>query len=162
MLHRKSALLENAAGLYQSVIERTPTDEAGGDDDPAEIGFGLRSRMALTLIDYADLEPGEELRRAAIASIQSALPDILTHLTPYNRSGYIRCLLAARCHEALAGWHNSKGEQAETAEHLANADRQYAAAGFVWPGDIAPLSPANVAEQAKSDAPASDGEANAA
>ncbi len=162
VLHRKSALLENAASLYQSVIEQPSSHEADDNDDPAEIGLGLRLHMALTLIDYADLEPGEELRRAAIASIQTALPNILAHHTPYNRSGYNRCLLAARCHEALAGWHNLKGESAETAQHLADAAVQYGAAGFARDGDIALSPAANVEQRSHSDGEAGNGEANAA
>lgn len=128
MLSRNSALLETSAALLQSIVEEGA--DVGGDGEPAEIELGLRVRMALTLVDYADLEPGEELRLAALRSIEAALPALASHHTPYGQSGFVCCLLLARSHQALAIWHGSRGAQDLAKEHLGRADAQYAAAGF--------------------------------
>lgn len=160
VLNRTSILLETSAALLQSILEeRTDGDEGA---ETAEIELGLRVRMALTLVDYADLEPGEELRVAALRSIEAALPILARHHTPYDQSGFVRCLLLAQGHEALAKWHGSKGTEDAAQEHLAQAAAQYAMAGLSRRDAGPPASPRRASGAPPSPASPDGGEATAA
>lgn len=161
-LNRNSALLETSAALLQSIIEEGADAAAVGDGEPSGIELGLRVRMALTLVDYADLEPGEELRLAAMRSIEAALPDLASHPTPCDQTGFVRCLLLARSHEALARWHGAKGVQDMAQEHLGLAAAQYAAAGFSRQDAGPPALPQQASEPPPSPASPDGGEATAA
>ncbi len=160
VMHRNGDLLESAISLYQSIIEQPAMDDARSD--PAEISLGLRSRMALALIDYAELEPADQLRAAAIASIEAVLPQLRAHGTPYNCSAFNRRLLVARCHEALARWYRSKGDQAGATAHFADAGREYTAVGFGRPDDLPPKLPADAPRPSPAGPGDGAGEADAA
>lgn len=160
VMHRDSDLIESAISLYQTTIEQPVVDDTSGD--PAEIGLGLRSRMALALIDFAELEPADQLRDAAIASIEAVLPQLRAHGTPYNCSAFNRRLLVARCHEALARSYKAKGDRALAAGHFADAGREYAAVGFGRPADLPPGLPVEAPHPRPAGPGAGAGEADAA
>ena len=162
VINRDAALLEMAISLYQSMIEQSETGADDAAEDPAEIGFGLRSRMALALIQYAELEPADQLREAAIASIEAVLPQLRTHGTPYNASGFNRRLLVGHCHEALGRWLASKGNQSAAAAHFADAGRELAAIGFARGDDLPPRLPGDGVPSSPTAPATGTGEADAA
>ena len=131
-LHRDGALIEQGARMYQAVIEAPgprPVDDFEGGELLGPM-FGLRPRLALAMLSYARLEQETGLREPAIANIETELPDILNDQTSYNRSGYDRCILAARCHKALAEWYTNEGDKVAADESLAEVARYCAAAGL--------------------------------
>jgi len=158
--HRKSELLEQAATLFQSILTSTPDD---GAEDQAEIELGLRAHTALAMVGFAGLMAIEKVHDQAIDIIHAELPELLAHHTPYNHSGYNRCLLAARCHQALADWYDAQGEHASVAVHLAGAAGQLAAAGFASDGETGLLLAAEPdGSVTQADAPSADGTVSAA
>lgn len=161
--HRNRDLLEQAATIFQLVLKATLVDDAEKIDDPAEIEIGLRAQMALAMVSLAELTALVKMQEEAIAVVQEELPKLLADHTTYNRSGYNRCLLAAKCHQALANWYEANGEHAAVAAHLAGAAGQFAAAG-VPPEPITGKLLADEATVPKlqADAPSADGEVSAA
>ena len=161
--HRNADLLEQAATILQLVAKATLGDDSDDHDDPAEVELGLRARMALAMLGFAELTAADKVRGEAIAIIEAQVPELLAHHTPYSRTGYNRCLLAARCLQALATWSAAQGDEAAAAAHHAAAAGQWAVVGIAPGQDIGLLltaEPGGAGPQA--DAPPADGAITAA
>jgi tetratricopeptide (TPR) repeat protein len=136
-LHRTPDLLEQAAMYIQAAMTgvanlgidlSNPSQEIAV---PADITVGLETQLALTIAAFADINAQAELHNTAIVTILEALPQIVPDQTQFAVSDYAHCILAARCHRALATWHSAIGDLEAEAKHLAQASKAYAAAGFV-------------------------------
>ncbi|MGI9477466.1 MAG: hypothetical protein ACR2PI_12235 [Hyphomicrobiaceae bacterium] len=161
--HRNADLLEQAATILQLVAKAMLDDDGDDHQDPAEVELGLRARMALAMLGFAELTAADKVRDEAIAIIEAELPELLGHHTPYNRSGYNRCVLAAKCHQALAKRDDVQGDKVGAAAHLAGAAGQLSAAG-VRPGQDNELPPTGEPGESEpqADAPPTDGAINVA
>ncbi|MBU2533592.1 MAG: hypothetical protein KKB37_12685, partial [Alphaproteobacteria bacterium] len=139
-------LLEQAIHHYQSAYAR-PHEPAMADDEMThDVAFGLRARHAIALISYAEITSNNDLHSGAIAAINDELPAILSFVPDFNLSGYARTIVAARCHRALAGWFESRGDEASATTHHTEAAAEYERVGFdapaLWIRQAAGLPPA--------------------